>query len=1259
MTRPPRHLVTFAEPFAVGVYEVTFTQWDACHQAGGCSHDPDDEGWGRGTRPVVDVSWHDAQEYVRWLSSETGQDYRLLSESEWEYVARAGTTTRYWWGDEIGRNRANCDGCGSSWDGRQTAPVGSFRANAFGLHDMHGNVWEWVQDCLHDDYSGAPADGRAWMVGGNCSSRRLRGGSWEDLPEYLRSANRGWSSSRRRNFYEEYRPEEYIVSWKPVRKIGFRIARTLTTQKRHTLPLFRPAGHAQDSFARIINHSGRAGTVRITGIDDAGTRHGPTTLSLEAHETRHFNSRDFQAGNASTGLSGGLGNGQGNWRVELSTSLDIEPSAYIRMADGFFTPMHAVVRTRRNAEGAIEHHVPIFIPESDPLQRSWLRVTNRADANVAVTITGRDDDGEPGPAGDVGLTVPSGAARTLSAQQLESGGAGLSGRLGDGAGRWQLFVTATGPIEVMSLMQGPTGRLSNLSATTRGGFVIAFDGSTTVQPLEAIPLDVPGGLTDSDYTVFLDLSGTGAFGRDDTIEVEGLTTDEDQILFASPLTQALPEKNTTRRIAVRVRHETDGEMSNTLQFTVAEITIPASLAGFPTILLEVIQKSAYASADDPLLNAEAPSIHPGLLFASAKRLGLDTTFSDVQAVAILQSVFGISLEDIVESRASSSNASAPTPSAASRGGIGLHSSHAPQPMVTNPFRPAFDCVKEHLDQLSRDRAGVDCPNAAIWETTKGVINRVSVAAMSLLPLGVPAALAGPVIEGVQRLYERVNQFKFTFGNSNWLRLFRSPGSNNAGRHFTTKPSGSKELMPTLRGLNSNFNGMAARAKQFESDVPDLVKQTEKECAKRSSDARKREACANIINRSGSEFRKAISVEKYNGVLTGAVEPGALERDPGGDWVVARRCETGYQEFPLDKKTSTCVFQSLVEKNCYAGSRRVQDPNLGGANVCLYYSLDFFQANRTCRPKYAKVYFDGRETCRWAGLGADKRHWYTLNKKQDDEPPEPPKPPGGAYTIGYSQTTVAGPEGHSVVGYQITSIPRPASVPGRPDVSGRPDGWSGNYVNGKRDGIWFWFYDGYLKDFETYKAGIRHGPSGGYDRNGRPDEWFGNYVNGKRDGVWFWFYDGYLKDFETYKAGTRHGPSGGYDRNGRPDEWFGNYVNAKRDGVWFWFYDGYLKDFETYKVGTRHGPSGGYDRNGRPDEWFGNYVNAKRDGVWFWFYDGYLKDFETYKAGIKHGPSGRYNRDGERHEYFGSYSNGRKSGTWTWYWNGERRSTEEY
>jgi formylglycine-generating enzyme required for sulfatase activity len=206
----PQHKVAFTQPFAVSKFEVTFDEWHACVAYGDCDPHVSDSGWGRGQRPVIDVSWDHAQRFAAWLSRMTSKSYRLLTEAEWEYAARAGTTTAYSWGDDIGMGNANCDGCGSRWDNRQTAPVGSFPANAFGLHDMLGNVSEWVEDCEHNNYIGAPADGSAWTAGGDCTRRGVRGGAWHDQPRQLRSASRSWSST-------DYRHDH----------VGFRVARTL------------------------------------------------------------------------------------------------------------------------------------------------------------------------------------------------------------------------------------------------------------------------------------------------------------------------------------------------------------------------------------------------------------------------------------------------------------------------------------------------------------------------------------------------------------------------------------------------------------------------------------------------------------------------------------------------------------------------------------------------------------------------------------------------------------------------------------------------------------------------------------------------------------------------------------------------------------------------------------------------------------------------------------------------------------------------
>jgi formylglycine-generating enzyme required for sulfatase activity len=220
----PQRTVTIGAPFAVGKYEVTFAEWDACVSGGGCTHKPDDAGWGKGRRPVINVSWKDAREYVGWLSKTTGQPYRLLSEAEWEYAARAGTTTPFHTGPTITTKQANFDGnhtFGGSAKGeyrQKTVEVGSLKSpNGFGLHDMHGNVWEWVEDCWIDSYKGAPSDASARTTACTDSSRRvLRGGSWGSYPGFLRSADRGGDTSDYRNIDDGFRVARPVVSPRPL-----------------------------------------------------------------------------------------------------------------------------------------------------------------------------------------------------------------------------------------------------------------------------------------------------------------------------------------------------------------------------------------------------------------------------------------------------------------------------------------------------------------------------------------------------------------------------------------------------------------------------------------------------------------------------------------------------------------------------------------------------------------------------------------------------------------------------------------------------------------------------------------------------------------------------------------------------------------------------------------------------------------------------------------------------------------------------------
>jgi formylglycine-generating enzyme required for sulfatase activity len=218
------------QSFSLGKYEVTIREFkmfvEATHYEIEFKLDEGCYGW-KGSRwekrdsfnwkntgfkqgndhPVVCINWYDAKAYVRWLSEQTGKDYRLPSEAQWEYACRAGTTTKYWWGNKIGKNNANCYDCGSQWDNRQTSPIGSFKPNPFGLHDMNGNVYEWLEDIWHDNYNKAPSDGSAWTSGGEQEYRPIRGGSWSDS---------GWLSCSSRSGADS---EGESSNW------GFRVSR--------------------------------------------------------------------------------------------------------------------------------------------------------------------------------------------------------------------------------------------------------------------------------------------------------------------------------------------------------------------------------------------------------------------------------------------------------------------------------------------------------------------------------------------------------------------------------------------------------------------------------------------------------------------------------------------------------------------------------------------------------------------------------------------------------------------------------------------------------------------------------------------------------------------------------------------------------------------------------------------------------------------------------------------------------------------------
>ena len=230
----------------------------------------------------------------------------------------------------------------------------------------------------------------------------------------------------------------------------------------HAIPLFMAAANTlQEGFMRVINHSGTAGTVRIEATDDAGQTPNPVTLALDAWSAVHLNSNDLESGNAAKGLPEGVGPGTGNWRLRLDTELLIEPLAYIRTPDGFVTSVHDLV-----VNHGAKHQVPIFNPGSNENQQSVLRVVNSGSERTAIEIVGYDDSGSRPSSGDVRLTLEPGTARMITAQELESGAHWFDGSLGDGHGKWRLFLHSDKPVQVMNLMQTPTGHLTNLSTST-------------------------------------------------------------------------------------------------------------------------------------------------------------------------------------------------------------------------------------------------------------------------------------------------------------------------------------------------------------------------------------------------------------------------------------------------------------------------------------------------------------------------------------------------------------------------------------------------------------------------------------------------------------------------------------------------------------------------------------------------------------------------------------------------------------------------
>ena len=298
------------------------------------------------------------------------------------------------------------------------------------------------------------------------------------------------------------------------------------TVHRYSLALLLSASDSRrHGFVRVINRSDRPGTVSVLAVDDAGIRHGPFELEMDARQSIHFNSRDLESGDPERGIPDGTGAGQGDWRLELTTALDIAPLAYVRTSDGFLTGMFETAEVL--ADG--RYYVPFFNPAANTRQVSFLRVVNPGPEDAGVTVTGIDDRGAAPPDGEVWLNVPAGEARMITARELESGGDALQGRFGSGSGKWRLFLSSTAPVEVASLLDSPTGYLSNLSSrgrkeslplmlptsgTGREGFVRIINWSDTLGSVRIRGVDDSGRRTET-VTLSLDASSAAHFNSGD------------------------------------------------------------------------------------------------------------------------------------------------------------------------------------------------------------------------------------------------------------------------------------------------------------------------------------------------------------------------------------------------------------------------------------------------------------------------------------------------------------------------------------------------------------------------------------------------------------------------------------------------------------------------------------------------------------------------------------------------------------------------
>ena len=509
------------------------------------------------------------------------------------------------------------------------------------------------------------------------------------------------------------------------------------------------------------------------------------------------------------------------------------------------------------------------------------------------------------------------------------------------------------------------------TGTTTGGgstnrIQISTSAPSSVQPLQFITLAVAGGTAGAEYDVLIDLSGTGAFSSEDTVEVVAVKDAEGRLLVASPLPEAFAaEGNAARSFAVRVRRRGSATVSNTLTLTLGETNVPSSLAGHPTVLMDMVLKGVYVGSDDPLLAVEAGAIEPGRSVRSARALGLSTGYSDAQAAALLRSLFDT---EIVAPAATGARSGRFLTAAGQREA----SVRCLVPAACAAIERLVGCAGDAMQTLRDDRLE-GCARRegqALYEAFFDFSEKVS--------------SVGNLLRGIAPRMARA----FGLGGRPTQTVY---DINAAVRQGVGLNKTFRAVTERAEALEQNFRALRDTTQTLTEDLPDHVPAAEREIAADGVDDNEREAFFALVEEADHHYSdaEAMEDEELEDVYTGevdVVETLGTVADGGGGTIGGATCASGHQEFPVDDKTSTCVWESLVEPNCYAGSRRVTHPDLGGANDCLYYSLDYSQPDGTCRENYAKVTFQGRETCRWAELGADKVAWYTLEKEHGVESP---------------------------------------------------------------------------------------------------------------------------------------------------------------------------------------------------------------------------------------------------------------------------------